>query len=99
MREALGALIQLAAYRHSTPGDQKAALDEIFILPDERRSRWRRTGIRTLRKQEVQAVRKPIVPKAPVWKTATLAAVLGLANHPAWSTPARRSELPVNEIA
>jgi hypothetical protein len=46
-REALDALIQLAAYRHSTPGDQKAALDEILILPDERRSRWRRTGIRT----------------------------------------------------
>jgi hypothetical protein len=30
MREALDALIQLAAYRHSTPGDQKSALDEIF---------------------------------------------------------------------
>ena len=38
MREALDALIQLAAYRHSTPGDQKSALDEIFILPDERRN-------------------------------------------------------------
>src|SRR5271168_4397579 len=32
MREGLDALIQLAAYRHSTPGDQKAALDEILWI-------------------------------------------------------------------
>src|ERR1700730_5189626 len=57
LREALDALIQLAAYRHSTPGDQKAALDEIFILPDERRSRWRRTGIRTLGPSESRHIR------------------------------------------
>jgi len=59
MREALDALIQLAAYRRSTPGDQKAALDEILILPDERRSRWRRTGIRTLGPYSSKAGRRP----------------------------------------
>ena len=59
MREALDALIQLAAYRHSTPGDQKSALDEIFILPDERRSRWRRTGIRTLGPSSSKAGPRP----------------------------------------
>jgi hypothetical protein len=42
------------------------------------------------RKQEDQAVRKPIVSKAPVWKAATLAAVLGLAliPYPAHAAPA-----------
>ena len=59
MREALDALIQLAAYRHTTPGDQKSALDEIFILPDERRSRWRRTGIRTLGPSSSKAGPRP----------------------------------------
>jgi hypothetical protein len=59
MREALDALIQLAAYRHSTPGDQKSALDEIFTLPDERRSRWRRTGIRTLGPSSSKAGPRP----------------------------------------
>jgi len=39
-----------------------------------------------------QAVRKPIVSKAPVWKAATLAAVLGLAMvpYPAHAAPALR---------
>src|SRR3984893_15881958 len=59
MREALDALIQLAAYRHSTRGDQKSALDEIFTLPDERRSRWRRTGIRTLGPSSSKAGPRP----------------------------------------
>src|ERR1700736_1661651 len=59
MREALDALIQLAAYRHSTPGDQKSALGEIFTLPDERRSRWRRTGIRTLGPSSSKAGPRP----------------------------------------
>jgi len=41
------------------------------------------------RKQEDQAVRKPIVSKTPVWKAATLAAVLGLAMvlYPAHAAP------------
>src|ERR1700751_1223457 len=54
----------------------------------------KRMGNSNRRKQEDQAVRKPIVSKAPVWKAATLAAVLGLAivPCPAHAGPASGSD-------
>jgi hypothetical protein len=48
-----------------------------------------RVGNNDRRKQEDQAVRKPIVSKAPMWKAAPLATVLGLAivSYPARAAP------------